>query len=744
MSGALSQLAGGLGGDEFEGGAAPGMEDPQAEGGAPAGPDMDHADRLRAWIASQNIAAELDDATLGEIEARVKREYEIDDESRAEWKAKYQKWLDFAMQVTQPKTYPWVGASNIIYPLMTTAAVQFAARAYPGVVRDRDVVRGTVVGDDDGVPAPNPQQPGQPMLGPDGKPLWLVPPGAKRARADNIGRHMSWQILDEMDDWEEQTDKLLLVLSIVGTMFRKTYFDPVLGRNVSETVDGLRLVINYKAKSFSAAPRITEEIDYYPWEVEEKIRTGVFLDGEYGHNFDMGQDEDAPVTFLEQHRRLDLDGDGYAEPYIVTISRDSGRLARIIAAFDADGVFYSATGHKIAKIEPTPYYTKYSFIPSPDSAIYDLGFGNLLLPLNESINTSLNQMFDAGHLSNAGGGFMGSGMSMNTGSVRFQVGEYKVVNTNGAALRENLVPLNFPGPNGVLFELLQFLVEAGREIASVKDVLSGAIPGGNTPGILGLAVIQQGLKVFSAIFKRVHRSLAQEYQKLYRLNRIYLPDETGYQVGKEYFRISRADYEKGAGVQPVSDPEVVTDMQQMARANFLLQFKDDPWCDGGEIRRRAFEAAGIGDLNKVLKDAPPPNPELVAKATELHMRATHEAADLQIRTSKDKAAEIRELSQAILNLANARKADAEVDQNWVDLQIANLKVQLDGLTAPAQPAPAGAGPGDAPPNAPGAAGGPVGPGVPGMAPPPGQPGPAGLPAGLPGGPGAPGAPGMAG
>jgi chaperonin GroES len=475
---------------------------------------------------------------------------------------------------------------------------------------------------------------------------------------------------------------------------------------VSETVDGLRLCINYKAKSFATAPRITEEIDLYPWEIEERIRSGIFLDDDYGHNDDMGEDEDAPVTFLEQHRRWDLDGDGYPEPYIVTIARDSGRLARIVAAYDMEGVLFDAHDHRVRKIEAIPYYTKYSFIPSPDSAVYDIGFGNLLYPLNEAINTSLNQMFDAGHLANAGGGFMGAGMNMNTGSVRFQVGEYKVVNTPGATLRENLVPLNFPGPNGVLFSLLQYLVDAGREIASVKDILSGEIPGANTPGILGLAVIQQGLKVFSAIFKRVHRSLGLEFQKLFRLNRLYLPDEAGYRVGTEYFRISRADYEKASGVEPVSDPEVVTDMQKMARANFMLQFKDDPWCDGREIRRRAFEAAAIPEVDKVLLDKPAPNPEAMAKAAELNLRAQHEKRELDIRQSHEEALKIAELANAVLRLAQARKADAEVDQQWIDLQITNLKAQVDALTANALPGASNAGGGA--PGAAGPAGGSVG------------------------------------
>lgn len=621
------------------------------------GPDMDLAERLRRWIEMPNIAVELDDARHGQVADRVARDWRADEATRAEWKENCRRWLDLAQQVAEPKTYPWPGASNVIYPLLTVAAVQFAARAYPGIVRDRDVVRGTVLGDDSGVPMPDPLRPGQVLVGPDGAPLWLVPPGAKRARATAIGRHMSWQLLDEMAEWEEQTDKLLLKLAIVGTMFRKTYFDPALQRNVSETVDPLMLCIDYHAKSFATAPRITEEIDLYPWEIEERIRAGLFLDHDYGGNHDAGEDSDAPVTFLEQHRRLDLDGDGYAEPYIVTIARDSGKLARIAAGFDMDGVMFDARDHRIRRIEAISYYTKFSFIPSPDSAIYDIGFGTLLHPLNAAVNTSLNQMFDAAHLANAGGGFVGSGMSLNTGSVRFQVGEYKVVNTPGATLRENLVPMQFPGPNPVLFQLLGFLVDAGREIASVKDILSGAMPGGNVSGMLGLAVIQQGLKVFSAIFKRIHRSLGAEFRKLYRLNRLYLPDEAGFREGSAFFRVTRADYEQAGGVEPVSDPEIVTDMQQLARANFLLAFKDDPWCDGHEIRRRAFEAAAIGLVDKVLRPSPAPDPAAMARAAELDLRARREAQEMEMRAGSEAAEQVSTLAEAALRLAQARKAD---------------------------------------------------------------------------------------
>ena len=566
-----------------------------------------------------------------------------------------------------------------------------------------------------------PVSPGQPMGGgppqpgqvagqgpppqattPDGRPLWIVPPGAKQARADKIGRHMSWQLLSEMPEWEEQTDRLLITVAIAGTMFRKNFFDPKQRRNVSEIVSALRLVVNYKAKSFDAAPRKTELIDFYPWEIESNIRSGLWLDyGDegYGANMDASQDEQAPVTFCEQHRRYDLDGDGYEEPLIVTFARDSGKLARIAVGFDQDCIEATEDG-EVAEIRQIDYYTKYGFIPNPDGGSYDLGFGSLMYPINAAVNTSINQMFDAGHLQIAGGGFIGGGVSINAGSVRFMTGEYKVVTTQGRTLRENLVPLEMPGPNVVLFQLLQFLVEAAKDIGSIREVLQGEIPGANVPGILGLAVIQQGLKVFNAIFKRIHRSLRQDFDKLFRLNRLYLPDEAGFRIGSEYFQITRLDYMRGSGAEPVSDPDMVTDTQQMAQANFLLQFAGDPFFDGREIRLRALQAAQVQQIDKLIAAQAPPNAEMVQAAAnltlqkqqveiaahmadlrnkELDIRREHEQLELDIRRGKDKAAEIEQLSRAILNLANARKADSEVGVGWYDLQLTALKHQIELL-----------------------------------------------------------------
>lgn len=655
-----------------------------------------HYMMLRRWTRMKNVAdsLEISQETLDKLKMRVKRDYEIDERSRVEWREKYRQWLDLALQIAERKQYPWPDASNVVYPLMTTAALQFNARAYPAIIRDRNVVKGVVIGTDEGEPAINPEN-GEPVVLPTG-PMWKMAPGVKQVRADLIGRHMSWQLLDQQEEWEPQTDRLLICLPIVGCMFRKSYYDSNLGRNVSETVDALRLCVNYWAKSFETAPRQTELIELYPWEIEERIRSGQFLNPPNGYGRDQHiqgestpdnrerpaefEDEDAPTTFLEQHRRYDLDGDGYAEPYIVTVARDSGELARIRTGFELDGIEWNRNGElrRVAKVE---CYTKYGFIPNPDSVVYDLGFGHLLFPLNESINTSLNMLFDAGHLQITGGGFIGAGLSINTGAIRASMGEYKPVNVLGGTVRDNIVPLDHPGPSSVLLQLLMFLVEAAERVAAVKDIMTGDMPGDNTSGITTLAVIEQGLKVFSSIYKRVHRSLGYEFKKLYRLNRKHLPEMIGFGKDKNWEQIKREDYELGSGVEPISDPQMVTDMQRLGRAQFLLGFKDDPGCNGELIREEAFTAAMIPNPKRFLNPNPQPLPQVMLKNRELDIRQARETADLQLRAMHDKAMMIREVAQAELFLAQARKQDNDMQLDWVEKHLDELKLRIDALGA---------------------------------------------------------------
>lgn len=642
----------------------------EGEESAPQIPESEEEQRallLKAYIDSENIAAEgwFEEDEFGRIGDLVKREYDIDDNSRSDWKKRNEAGMKLAMQVAESKNFPWPNAANIKFPLVTTAAIQFAARAYPAIVPGTSIVKGKVIGRDQ-----------------DGK---------KRDRAARIGEHMSFQLTEEMEEWEEDTDRLLHVLPIVGTVFRKTWFDPTLGRNRSEMIQADRLVVNYWAKSFSTVPRYTHEIELYPYEIEERIRTGVFRDVDLGlsHGTDKQpseSDDDAPHVFLEQYRRLDLDKDGYAEPYIVTVHKETTTVVRIVANYDEDAVQVDHEG-RISRIEPVEYCTKYGFIPSPDGSFYDVGFGSLLNPLNESVNTVINQLLDAGTLQNAGGGFIGSGLRMGSGPIQVKPGKWQPVNASGSMVRDNIVPHVFNQPSTVLFQLLGLLIEAGRDISSVKDIMLGDQKGANQTATTTIAMVEQGQKVFSAIYKRIHRAMKQELKKLYRLNRIYLPPESYFNVLDEPKAIAQQDYvEEDVDVVPVSDPTMVSDMQKMARAEFLMQFREDPAMDRMEITKRILEAASIDKVEEVLaQEAPGPTPDMIQAETE----AKKVESEIIERAAKVRLME----AQIAESGAKAMKAIAEAEAAEPGLQLEQYKAELQTLLGmakaeqQAQPAP---------------------------------------------------------
>jgi chaperonin GroES len=626
---------------------------------------MAAVDKVKANIAAQNLAEELDENELNRIGQKVVEEYEIDEESRKEhgWTERNKAAMDLALQVRTAKNHPWPNASNIKYPLISTAAIQFNARAYPAVIDGFNVVKGRVLGEDQD--------------------------GQKAQRAERIGDHMSYQLLQEMDGWEEDTDRLLMMLPIVGCAFRKSYFDPVRGKNRSELVPPDKFVVNYWAKDLETTPRATHVLEFYPNEIQTKMRGGLWLTQELGLPQDAANDDQAPHTFLEQHRLLDLDDDGYAEPYIVTVHKESMKVLRIVARYDEKGIEADASGKMIVCIKPVRMFTKYGFIPSPDGSFYDIGFGTLLTAFNETINTTLNQIMDAGTLANTQGGFIGAGVTMKSGSTRFQMGEFKRLDTGGQMLKDSIVPFQFAGPSPVLFNLLTMLIDAAKDVTATQDILTGDTQKANQPVGTTLAVIEQGLKTFSAIVKRIHRSLGQELACLFRLN-----EDEYYRFQDKEGAIARQDYAVGdVDVIPVSDPSMATDMQKMGRAQFLQQFRADPLMDGQEINKRVLTAAGIQDVDKLF--APPPqgpppelqekmkaaeqkDRELDQKADELELKRASAMADIGLRESQA----IKAIADALMTGAPVPEVAALISQ----MVNATLDKADDGQGGPVQQA----------------------------------------------------------
>lgn len=640
-------------------------------------------------LNTSNIAELLTEEELNTIGTNVVEGYLADKESRSHREPQMERAMDLALHITKQKDYPWKNASNVVYPLISNASLSFAARAYPAIVRDDEVVSYSIIGSDDGTPQPQIQQGHILMDTNTGQPVMqMVGKGAKKARGERVKKYMDYQFTEEMENWEADTDRLLHALPITGMMFRKIYWCADELVNKSKLVYPKYFIVNDKIETLDRAPRATEELEYYPYEIEEFIRVGTWLDFDFAKEAGDKEDEskreqgshskqeDKPHVFLEQCCRLDLDDDGYPEPYIVKVHSVLKQVVSITANFKEDMIKKNTKG-QIARIIPETYYIPYEFMPSPDGSFYAVGFGELLLHMNETINTLINQLIDAGTLANTSSGFIGRGLRIKGGNVEVKKGEYVQVDTRGGAIKDNFVQIQHPEPSQTLMALLSLLMESAKDLGSLKDVLTGEQMANQSPTTT-LTLIEQGLTAFKSVYKRVARSIKKEIKTLYRLNYLYLNDEPGLNG----FDISRKDFsQKEVDVIPASAPHMVSDMQRLARASFMETYKQDPYVNQLELRQRIFDIAGIDNLDTLLKEADPPPPD--SNMEMIKMQGQLGQAQLQIESKKN---EIDELKAQLGHTKDTMKIQvdavkAQADANVKTATIHKIQAETNNLDA---------------------------------------------------------------
>lgn len=607
---------------------------------------------LAAMLESINIAESLDEAQLRKIGQDAFAGYDLDEQSRQDWVKHVDEWTKLAKQTVEPKTYPWVGAANVKYPLLSTAAMQFAARAYPSLVPSN----GKIV---------------------HAKPLGKDPDGAKTEIAEAVSTFMSVQLMQDMYGWEEDMDKLLIMLPILGTMFKKTYWDSLNEENCSHLVMPKNLVVNHWARNLCDAERISEIIEMSPRKLKERQQSGLWLDLDLGRAPQPLQntpapsvvDETTPYTFIEQHTFLDLDDDGYKEPYIVTFHKESKKVVRIVARFDETTIKQGPDG-KIHKIDPIQYYTKFGFIPNPDGGFYDIGFGVLLGPINESVNTLINQLLDSGHLSTLQSGFIGKGLRIRMGDNRFTPGEWKAVNSTGTDLKQQIVPLPTKEPSNVLFQLMGSLITSGKELASVAEIFVGKMPGQNTPATTTMATIEQGMKVFTAVYKRLYRSLTEEFLKIARLNYLYLNPNT--EVQDLGIMINPMDFNPEAHkIYPGADPTAVSQTEKLLKAQGLMELLPTGVLDPVKVVQRILDAQEQPNWQDLLNPQvaqtgqiqPPPDPKMM----EMQMKGQMEGQKIQLQAqAQQHKMQLEERSKQV-QLAMAQQEHAQEMQHREDM-----------------------------------------------------------------------------
>lgn len=554
-------------------------------------------------MSLQDLAASLPDEQKREIAARVHKDYLSDEESRADWLKMHADWIRLFYQQDKPKREAWPGASDETVPMLVEACEQFHARAYSSLFPTRNVVTA--------IPVKTQDQ-------------------AIEARAKRVGKHMSWQLMVRDKGYKADKDRLLLALPLHGSFFTKTYFHPVLARNVVENVRPEDLVIPY-----GVGPRDIDQVErktHLVWQTlnEAKILQAAGFYSELPEPnkgekpptqdaADKGQGIKEPLEsdlccVLEQHCVIDLDGDGIAEPYIAWVCRQTKKLLRLAIRFEAEIDPISGEAIPSEKIIPVEYFTHYCYMPNPEG-FYGLGLGHLVGPLNKAVNKLLRQTIDAATLANIGNcsGFMSDLLGVRGGEVQIELGKFPKVPATTDDLRKGIYQFSFPAPNQTTSLAIQLLMNRSDRLASVTELTTGQ-PDKVYQPTAAMALIEQAQQVYNAVYGRVLTAWESELAKYYALNAKYMPDVEGFAMPSadgavETEAVKRDDYAPDLMIIPIADPKQGSKEQKIAKAQMEMQtalsYPGQNPMSVYFIYRRFFEAIETTAVDQIL---PPPLP----------------------------------------------------------------------------------------------------------------------------------------
>ena len=536
----------------------------------------------------RNLAEEMDRGDLGSVSNDLLSQYESAKESRGDWEEEYSKGLELLGFKYEERTMPFRGATGVTHPLLAEAATQFQAQAFNELLPPEGPVRTHVMGEIT---------------------------KEKEAQSKRVKDFMNYYLTTVAMEYTPEFDQMLFYLPLAGSTFKKVYFDENLERVVSKFVPAEHLIVPYDAADLETAPFVAQVVRMAANDVRKLQVSGFYRDvpvhpsQEKQTDIKQITDEiegtnpsmiDYDVTLLEFHVDLDLvgyedrdeDGEetGIMLPYVVTICEDTGEVLSIRRN-------YRENDQKRRKIQ---YFVHYKFLPG--FGFYGLGLIHTIGGLSRTATAALRQLIDAGTLSNLPAGFKARGLRIRDNDEPLQPGEFRDVDSPGGAIRDSLMPLPFKGPDATLFNLLGFVVQAGQRFATITDLKVGD---GNQQAAVGttVAMLEQGARVMSAVHKRLHYAMRQEFKLLARVMAESLPPEYPYSVAGADQSVFAQDFDDRVDVIPVSNPNIFSQSQRimLAQTQMQMAMQAPELHDTYEAYRRMYEALGVRDIDKILK-----------------------------------------------------------------------------------------------------------------------------------------------
>ena len=540
---------------------------------------------------SDNLAEYLSDYELSRISSDLSSEFDSNKASRQEWEDTYSNGLELLGFSYSERSQPFRGASGVTHPLLAEAATQFQAQAFNELLPSSGPVRTAIMGEET---------------------------REKASQAQRVRQFMNYYLTNVMEDYTPDMDQMLFYLPLAGSTFKKVYFDEAMGRIVSKFVPAEQLVVPYETSDLDTCPNITQVVRMGLNDLRKMQVGGFYLDipvtpvqqdlDSVGTEMDRingmeSSQVDYDCTLLECHVDLDLEGyedrdeegepTGIKLPYIVTISQDNGQVLSVRRNYLEDD-------EQRKKIQ---YFVHYKFLPG--FGFYGLGLIHTIGGLSRTATSSLRQLIDAGTLSNLPAGFKARGLRIRDDDEPLQPGEFRDVDAPGGAIRDSLMPLPFKGPDQTLFQLLGFVVQAGQRFATITDMKVGD---GNQGAAVGttIAMLEQGSRVMSAVHKRLHYAMRQEFKILARVMSETLPPEYPYSVEGADQSVMATDFDDRVDVIPVSNPNAFSQSQRILLAQTKLQLATQApeMHNMHEVFRDMYEALGVTDVDRLMKTVP--------------------------------------------------------------------------------------------------------------------------------------------
>ena len=543
-----------------------------------------------------NLAEYISEKVLVEVVSDLISDFEDDISSRKDWMQTYVDGLELLGMKLEERMEPWPGACGVYHPLLSEALVKFQAETIMETFPAAGPVRVEVIGKE------TPE---------------------KKDSANRVQQDMNHQLTDVMVEYRPEHERMIWGLGLSGNAFKKVYYDPALGRQVSMFIPAEDIVVPYGASNLETSPRVTHVMRKTENDIRRLQVAGFYRDidlGEPNNSFDevekkiaekMGfsATSDDRFKLLEMHVDLDLPGyedededgepTGIALPYVVTLEKGSMEVLSIRRNWNPEDKKKAKRNH----------FVHYGYVPG--FGFYCFGLIHLVGAFAKSGTALIRQLVDAGTLSNLPGGFKTRGLRVKGDDTPISPGEFRDVDVPSGSMRDNIMPLPYKEPSQVLYSLLGTIVEEGRRFASAADMqisdMSAQAPVGTT-----LAILERTLKVMSAVQARVHYSMKQELKLLKVIIADYTPEEYSYEPEEGSRFAKKSDYD-AVDVIPVSDPNAATMAQKIVQYQAVLQLAQQApqIYNMPQLHRQMLDVLGIKNAQKLIplqEDIKPKDP----------------------------------------------------------------------------------------------------------------------------------------